>query len=957
MAGSAPAPLPFVGREAETAFLRDRLAVAAEGTCSIVLVGAEPGGGKTRLATEVAATLAAHDGHDVWARCVHAEGAPQLWPWTQALRQVRAIRPDADVDPVLGVVLPEIGGPTAAACLGPASRRFELFAAMADLLTAPGGPRLIVVDDAQWADQASLVFLGFLAEALVGSTAGVVLLVLYRDTEGAGTPFADTLAGLTRQPISTRFDLRGLDTEAVAACVSAVTATPTTPAAAEELARRTGGNPFFVAEVARLLPSGPVGAQAVGAALWRVPPQIRAVLDQRLSRLGEQARDVLAAAAVIRRDVDAHVLARMTGRPVAAVAQALADAVDHRLLTAVPAVGRGRYAFAHALVQESLYEGLDPERRARLHAAAAAALQALEGASLASVSHHLREAAGDGDRETLELALAATREAADLAAARLAYEDAVEDRRAALAVARRLGLPPERLCDLHLELGHALNRAGDVDSAQRAFLDAAAAARASGRLERLADAALGYRHGIATGFEFAAPEPELTAMLREALTALPSDDDARRAALLARLGMELYFTAPEAERRGLSDEAVAAARRAGDPLLVAEALLARHIALWSPDNVAVQLAAADEAVAIARQLRDLELEVQARYWRVTDLLELGEFARVDDDVAAVERLAERLRQPLYRWWAEMRRAMRALLDGRFDEAERLAVAAFDTGFPVKPANAWQSLSAQLLLLRSEQGRLAELDGPVEENLGRHPGSPVWRCARAFVDAALERPSAADLLPELVAHHRDAPRDFLWMVSMAQLVAVAVEVDDAGSARVLHELLMPYDGQWVSVGPALICYGPVARLLGLAAAVAGEVEDADRHLDEAHRAARAARSAPWSAHALHDRAFAHARAVGELDTTARRLATECLESAEQLGMTALAARAERLLGGRRPDDTLTRREREVLRLAREGLTAADIARALVISERTAETHLANIYRKLGVRRRSELLAQR
>src|SRR5262249_21209989 len=150
-----------------------------------------------------------------------------------------------------------------------------------------------------------------------------------------------------------------------------------------------------------------------------------------------------------------------------------------------------------------------------------------------------------------------------------------------------------------------------------------------------------------------------------------------RVRLLARLAMELMY-APSPERKAaLSQQAVEMARRVGDRAALGFALNARRYVIWAPDSLAERLAVARGLLPLARGEREREL--QGRRWLIPDLVEAGERAAVAREIEASARLAAELRQPVYLWYASVFGAMLALLEGRLDEAERLAGQAFDFG--------------------------------------------------------------------------------------------------------------------------------------------------------------------------------------------------------------------------------------------------------------------------------------
>jgi len=477
-------PDELVGRDDQLAALEGVLAGARGGRGRVTLVAGEPGIGKTRLAEEAARRAAAAGMQVAWGRCHEGDGAPALWPWTQVVRQLAAeLAPGqlaATLGPSaawLGQLMPELAeptgpsGPLPVADLGAA--RFQLNQAVAGLLrrAADTRPLLVIVDDLHWADVPSLSLLAFLAGEL--NDARLVVMGTYRDVEALpGRPLADTLGALAREPVVERIALGGLDRAGVAALIGhTIGGRPAEPLVAA-IADRCGGNPFFITELLRLLQSERqlAAPDATAAARGGIPVGVRDVLRRRLARLPAQTSTFLMVAAVAGRGFDLDLIEEVTGlddEPAldAAEAAVLAGLVieDDR--------AAGRYRFAHALVQETIYEDISRARRARLHARVAEALVAMRGAEpepAAEMAYHCWQAAPViGAPRALPYLL----RAGEQAAAHLAYEAADEQFKRALELAGQLPASPQAT---EQEI-HIAARLGTVRVVMRGFADPDAA--------------------------------------------------------------------------------------------------------------------------------------------------------------------------------------------------------------------------------------------------------------------------------------------------------------------------------------------------------------------------------------------------------------------------------------------------------------------------------------------------
>jgi DNA-binding SARP family transcriptional activator len=368
----APAPAPpadsgLVGRAGEMALVTAALDESAGGT-RVVVVEGEPGIGKTRLVEELAVAAAARGCQVLWGRAFEGGATPALWPWLGPLRALLAERRGlngGDLAPLEALVAAD-HDPGAVPAVGGVAR-FRLVETVASLVAeaAARRPLVIVLDDLQWADPASLELLTFLSGRL--GPAPVLLAATVRELEvGRNDALVEALAAVGRHPTARRLPLRGLDPAGTRALVARATGRADLPhAVAAAIHRRADGNPYFTAELARYLDAeGPLDEAAVAAA--DVPSGVRDVVRRRLAMLPPTTADLVEVAAVVGRDVPLALLAAASGRGLDAVLDDLEPALVQRLLA--PATGAaGTVRFSHALVREMVVDDLSPIRRARLH--------------------------------------------------------------------------------------------------------------------------------------------------------------------------------------------------------------------------------------------------------------------------------------------------------------------------------------------------------------------------------------------------------------------------------------------------------------------------------------------------------------------------------------------------------------------------------------------------------------
>jgi hypothetical protein len=245
-----------------------------------------------------------------------------------------------------------------------------------------------------------------------------------------------------------------------------------------------------------------------------------------------------------------------------------------------------------------------------------------------------------------------------------------------------------------------------------------------------------------------------------------------------------------------------------DPTARAYAFAAVHRANWAPGRLGERLSASTGMLTCARETGDLELELQAHGWLIVDLLEQGEIDAVDAQLEVFAAGAERLRQPLYLWNAAVWRAMRTMLAGRLEEAERLALDALMIGAGAEQFTAPHYYAIQVFLLRREQGRLEELLGPAREFAATLPAVPAWRAVFAWLQGELgQTEEALATFDGLAADGFGAlPRDGNWIAALCVLAELCVQLGDARRAESLYGLLLPFGDLNVTVALAIGCLG-------------------------------------------------------------------------------------------------------------------------------------------------------
>jgi predicted ATPase len=421
--GPRPPGSAFIGRAQAMAALRRALGATASGRGAVALIVGEPGIGKTRTLEELGSEARRRGVKWLAARCYEGEGAPAFWPFVQISRALSAPGVPAArraADPLLAFAPPAPGSGPLGSTEGEQAR-FRLFDAVAqELRRAATRSRLLVsVDDLHWADGDSLRLFRFLAGEL--RDAPVLLVGTYRDVGvRRGHPLARALADLSREPRVERIALRGLEAEEVARLVESVAGVRPAEPLVAALADLTEGNPFFVREMARWLrDAGRLDDPGVPA--LALPQGVRDALGRRLDSLSTPCNECLRTAAVIGREFGAALLADVTGLGRDELLERLSEAFAAGVIVEDGEVP-GRYAFAHALLRQTLYEEIPAPRRVQLDRRVGEALleasRNLQRQPVNELAHHLYEALPAG---TSEAAVRFSVAAAEDAHERLAY--------------------------------------------------------------------------------------------------------------------------------------------------------------------------------------------------------------------------------------------------------------------------------------------------------------------------------------------------------------------------------------------------------------------------------------------------------------------------------------------------------------------------------------------------------
>lgn len=798
-----PAPIveaPFVGREAQLSALVTAATEAAADGARIALVTGEAGLGKSALLEHLGRRLE----RDGWlvavGRCPEVDSAPPAWAWTEALRAVAAFRSPGEFADDLAPLLTDTGPVNADATAG----RFRLRQAVWKWLAAVATERpvAVVLDDLHWADAATLELLG----GGLGMRAPILVVAAYRADESGH--LTETLASLARAtPL--RLALPGLNDEAVAELVR-------TECEADEetiagIAERTGGNPFYVRESARLL-----NGEGALVALSEVPEGVRDVLRRRLARLPEGGVSVLRLAAVAGRESSVDVLVKAADTDEDGVMDALDAGVIAGLLDEP---GPGLIRFVHALVRDTLVADLSRLRTARMHARIAAALEGTD--DIAALAHHYARA---GSPKAVGYCV----QAAERAEARYAHDvaaDLLTD-----AVANSTG-PDERV-ELLGRLLRAQIRAGAVGAARETRREAVEYAESLGRDDLMIAAFTAWTEPTAWqartyGTVDRPIVDRLSRLLKRDLT--PSV----RSRLLTAYAHELV---------GEDDPTVVEAAQEALDLATEPRLRAAALEI---------LAEVHGDAELCRELVEIGTEHDLPVYRVTGLLNhAGVAAAANDPVTMHQVITEALELArTYRMReaiavTEITLASLALIEGRFADAELLYIKADEGMRRIGSVHAAGFLQLALATIWLNEGTLgAHLDDVRALHAVLGPMVPdllalALHANGLDAEAREVRASSSPIRPDFF---------FTFFTTLRAMVIVAL--NDRDAAEEIYATLLPHrNGPPAGAASLSLALRPVAHTLGELAVFLGRTDEAAAHFTQAATIADHWNAPHWAAEA-------------------------------------------------------------------------------------------------------------
>ena len=746
-------------------------------------------------------------------------------------------------------------------------------------------PTLVVIEDLHCADQLSLVLLLFIARRLAPIHVSIVA-TLRSSPSDAQIPQIGSLHRLETTRLLPLKSLGHRDVELLLDCLG----WPGHLESATALCERSGGNPFFLSQLMR---AAHARSDSPGDDRAELPQSVRAAILEQAAGLSLGALSILKGASVLGREFSVSVLARQLGSDPRSLVGPIEEASRRGLLDEVAGLP-DRSRFRHDLVREVLYAEIARGERCQLHLRAARALESREDdaepSRISLIANHLRAAVPFADPSAVAVA---SIEAAEYAIARLAFDEAQRHCTQALyALQTSSGVAPQRKAELLLTLARAQLRAGLRASGRESLRSAASLAREHELTESFVASALAISPPFFS-IETGVVDAELIGALEEALQVIPDCDSPPRAKLLGQLAMALYWSPERRRSRQASVEALEMAERTADPVAVWNAIAASCVALWCPESLEDRLAKTLHLSELAKQIRDESMILMASVFRLTTLLEAGSSEAAAEEEARFSRLAAQTRHPHVQWYPPMYRAMRAILHGRFADAQTLMQEFLEIGRRFDDVNVVQTFLLQSAEICWWTGRASQILTMVGEHIRRFPHLREWDCALAFLLACSGSVREARARAVAVVES-DGPNLVTRMngpIAVAALTEVAVRTRDADLAARLLPLVDHIGDRVIVAGYSVCCWGSFSRAVGHVASALRNWPEAEKAYRKAMECDRRIGAVAWLARSRI--AFAtmvvergEARGIEE----ARECAREGLAVAREIGAAILEAEA-------------------------------------------------------------------
>lgn len=827
---------PFVGREAVMESLNIAVNNVLKGGGCVVLLRGEAGIGKTRCAAEFSSNEIAR-GRSVWmGRCPESASQPPFWPWIQILRNAASEQPDdpsiqVESSRLLSTLVPHyrdnaISQP--ADFTGKTTEKFWLYDRLIGFLGSSSRNvlRILIIDDLQWADEASLEFLSFIAPDI--ANLNILLLTTLRDYEELGNRSVHLyrLLRFTKQ-----IPLTGFSQENVDQYVSRFGLFEPDEALNRALYQKTGGNPLFLYETFRLLERAHANSKreltAADVRHLEVPDSVQKLIQYRLDTVDPKIRSVLDVASVLGPSFDLRLLAQTIREEVKALVEVLDQAIEVGLITKEALT---LFRFTHDLICEVAYKRLSSTTRADYHDRAAKTLldRLDSGTNIEKAAFHLHRALPLSD---IEATIRTCRRAAELSAMVYAHGDAAVYYRWVLdAIESSNAIDLRVKTQILVSLGVQERLSGDVERSRRTVNEALQMARTHRFFDIVSDIPT---IGRATFLSAHIPRPAVLKALEEALDHVPEVDKALRIQLLSQLALTPPYSTDMQLCKDTCQQAVRLADELDDKQSMHIALNAALCSYTGPDDIDALLTCAEKILRLQSEGEWTQAGIEALLARILAHIHRGDMPEAKKSVEVYGALMTQLHRVEGQWFYQRLFAQFVLDEGRFAEAlrrfaeltrraKRIGIYYFDIFHRLQTVYVSRTLGATVEQINElgthtlerfrDVSTRAELIGLIVE----------MGCPEVVRDA----------YSSLIAQGVETiPRNAMWLNSLSNLALAAVAFDDRQRIKEFYELLSPYAG-FNTPNSIFLYNGSVAHYLGILASKLDSDAKAIRYFEQA-----------------------------------------------------------------------------------------------------------------------------
>ncbi|MFY0310216.1 adenylate/guanylate cyclase domain-containing protein [Leisingera sp. D0M16] len=892
----------MIGRDFEKGILLHAWQRAQKGHGEVVLLAGEAGIGKSRLTEEfLAETTASGQADVIRLNCSPYLSSSPFHPVTHRISQDAGVEPGFDDDQILEHVRKMLEGrkgldweqvlPVFAALVAPRSALARKVLDMSpqeqrDItiqtlihtvqVRSSVRPVILCVEDAHWIDPSTQALL----DRFKAICADLPLMVLITHRPGWELARDDGDAHVQT------LQLRRFDSTHVSNLVRNITGKTPDGGLIATIIEKTDGIPLFVEELTRaIVEAGEQGQD-------HIPSSLKGTLMARLDAVSADAKQVALTASVIGREFEPNVLCAAMGIANADL-QAHLEELSRTGLIFESGHNRGHFVFRHALIRDTAYQSMLGSTRRQQHADVARALMQLRSAEIERrpelAARHLSEA------EDWRAAFEKWQSATEMALARSASQEAMANAGETLKAAEKLGSETgiEKIKGMIL-VGRSHDSLGQLPEGIAILKEASDAAWGICNVELAADAAhhfadscmmSGERHGVAIE------------LCREALKDLPQNDEVRRCRLMSQLARAHMFVGQFAEGSRYGRQAMELAAKLGDyksqfsvmmmhfgaPFVARKESEARN---WRENLDAMHRVA--EKLGSIDQGRDrtLSLFVGA---------EMADRQLMDHSLDLLTEISKKDNHLQLYWVQKHARAMVAIMDGEFEQAEQHATEAVKVGRKTHGRHVEGVFGVQMFTIRREQNRLHEVAPVIKGLMTESPEDVAWKPGFGLIAAELGYKEAAErILNEVAENGFDLPPDAMYTTTLSYLAEICVAVEHLEHARTLYNLLAPYEDLTITAGATTVCAGAAARRLGSLAALLRDWDKAEKMFLKSIDIDTRMKSPPWIAHSKAAYASALRRKGGPSSAElAFQLEAEALATAQNLSMVSLRSKLEGL----------------------------------------------------------------